>query len=115
MLATLRACGNGLASASNAGRNHFRRLEAAESGLDRGHGFQLSTWLNNTRRQEDYLNSGGLAVGDLDRDCWNDVLLAGGLVRASPSRPDRREPAQGGRADSHSLSRRCCIPAYAVR
>lgn len=78
MVVGLRACANGVATAANAGHNEFRRLLPLESGLIRGHGFYLSTWTNNTRRQEDYLNSGGLAVGDLDGDCWLDVLLAGG-------------------------------------
>lgn len=77
-VAARQACSNGLATAANTGNNGFLRVDSAVSGLTHSHGFSLMTWLNNNRRQEDFLNSGGLAVGDVNGDCWTDLLLAAG-------------------------------------
>ncbi|MES2917224.1 MAG: FG-GAP-like repeat-containing protein [Pseudomonadota bacterium] len=77
-VAARQACANGLASASNDGGNRFLPVDPEVSGLTQAHGYTLSTWLNNNRRQEDFLVSGGLAVGDVDGDCWSDLLLVAG-------------------------------------
>lgn len=72
------ACPHGLATATNSGALGFARVAASESGLTLSHGFDIDTWLNFKIRMEEFIVSGALAVGDVNGDCWEDVLLAGG-------------------------------------
>jgi cytochrome c peroxidase len=72
------ACPNGLGSVSNAGELRFAKVAAATSGLTHSHGFSNSTWQASTPRDDDLLIGAALGVGDLNGDCWEDVLFAAG-------------------------------------
>lgn len=78
MVAARQACPNGLAAAPSSGEQVFLRVAPEVSGLSHAHGFADSTWLAPTPRDDDLLISGALAVGDINGDCWEDIVFAAG-------------------------------------
>lgn len=77
LVATLQQCGNGLATAFNSGLQQFVSLPASASGLTHTHGFSLDDWLNSGRLEYMVVNA-AVAVGDVDGDCWDDLLFPAG-------------------------------------
>jgi hypothetical protein len=78
MVASRASCPNGLASVSNAGELRFAKIAPATSGLAHSHGFAIPLWQSSTPRDDDLLIGAALAVGDLNGDCWEDVMFAAG-------------------------------------
>lgn len=75
----LAACPNGLATVANAGQPVFTRLTSAETGIDHQHGYSLEYWVNNFPRVNELMVNGSVGVGDLNQDCWQDMVFTAGL------------------------------------
>lgn len=74
----LQNCANNIASSSNTGQQSFLSVPTEQSGLGHRHGFSLSTWMNLSQRREDLIISGAVAVGDINEDCFNDLVFPAG-------------------------------------
>jgi cytochrome c peroxidase len=78
-VAALNACSNGVGVVANTNQLVFAAQGAAQSGLAHKHEFTVETWTGHSgSRAMDFLVSGALAVGDIDQNCWPDLLFPAG-------------------------------------
>lgn len=77
--ARLTSCPNGLGSAGNSTERRFTRLAPATTGIDHAHGYSFAFWTENLVRMQYLMVNGAVALGDVDGDCWQDLLFASGL------------------------------------